>query len=350
MEFILSSFILSKHEVIINGTKYLHKNGKLYTIRDRESDADYDVDEDWTFEVWCGPQANASAQLLFDRDISCQTSNPSDSREELVKAKMLDIQKKRMEESIEKEATKRLDYLSAKTYSELYSAIYKHEEKPKQYNCNHHNYPCGINGKDCWFEWAVKISKELIEKKMVSNELMMQHEIDNTVLVKDWDLIRTYSLQGNLYANRALIEHETHLEMLHKAEEAQKAREKELEQKTIIRTALKYAYNSYYAHVCAASIPDNHRYPDAKRHGRDQFKANQKILHNLGITPDTLKTYTLEGNDRCHYYYGSSGFKKYTQTVNLSFLLTANKTHAEKNPTYLTTGLPRPQYIIQWAE
>lgn len=61
----MSSF-LSKFEVFLHGTKYLHKNGKLYTIRDRESDDDYDVDEDWTFDAWCGPLADAAAQHMFD--------------------------------------------------------------------------------------------------------------------------------------------------------------------------------------------------------------------------------------------------------------------------------------------
>ncbi len=72
----MDSFILSKHEVILNGTKYLHRNGKLFTIRDRESDADYSADEDWTFTAWCGPEADPAAQLLFDEGIAKQKLAP----------------------------------------------------------------------------------------------------------------------------------------------------------------------------------------------------------------------------------------------------------------------------------
>jgi bifunctional polynucleotide phosphatase/kinase len=44
-------------ELFFQGRKYLQRAGVLYTIRDRESDDDYDPDEDWTFETWCGAPA-----------------------------------------------------------------------------------------------------------------------------------------------------------------------------------------------------------------------------------------------------------------------------------------------------
>ena len=65
----MSTINITKYEVYINGTKYLHKNDVLYTIRDRESDEDYTEDEDWTFDAWCGPQADPAAQLLFDEEL-----------------------------------------------------------------------------------------------------------------------------------------------------------------------------------------------------------------------------------------------------------------------------------------
>ena len=48
------SFRITEHEVWLNGRKFLHRAGILYNIRDRESDPDYDPDEPWTFEAWCG--------------------------------------------------------------------------------------------------------------------------------------------------------------------------------------------------------------------------------------------------------------------------------------------------------
>jgi DNA ligase-1 len=47
---------MTRYEAFVEGKKYLHKKGILYTIRDRESDDDYDLDEKWTFDAWCGPE------------------------------------------------------------------------------------------------------------------------------------------------------------------------------------------------------------------------------------------------------------------------------------------------------
>ncbi len=54
----MSVTILSPFEVRIGERKFLYKDSNLFTIRDRESDADYDADEEWQFALWCGPQVH----------------------------------------------------------------------------------------------------------------------------------------------------------------------------------------------------------------------------------------------------------------------------------------------------
>lgn len=48
--------ILSNHEARVLGRKFLYKANTLFEIRDRESDPDYNEDEEWMFEAWCGPE------------------------------------------------------------------------------------------------------------------------------------------------------------------------------------------------------------------------------------------------------------------------------------------------------
>lgn len=52
-------------EIFLLGRKYLLSNNIVYTIRDRESDEDYDPDEEWTFRAWCGPEAPQAVQDSF---------------------------------------------------------------------------------------------------------------------------------------------------------------------------------------------------------------------------------------------------------------------------------------------
>lgn len=52
-------------EILFQSRKFLQRAGVLYTIRDRESDDDYDPDEDWTFEAWCGPAAGPEIQEAY---------------------------------------------------------------------------------------------------------------------------------------------------------------------------------------------------------------------------------------------------------------------------------------------
>ncbi len=54
----MSVTILSPFEARIGGRKFLYKDSNLFTIRDRESDADYDPDEEWQFALWQGPQVH----------------------------------------------------------------------------------------------------------------------------------------------------------------------------------------------------------------------------------------------------------------------------------------------------
>ena len=46
--------LLNQHEVRLMGRKYLFSGTELFTIRDRESDADYQPNEAWTFQAWQG--------------------------------------------------------------------------------------------------------------------------------------------------------------------------------------------------------------------------------------------------------------------------------------------------------
>jgi DNA ligase-1 len=61
---------MSNYEIFLAGRKYLLSNNVIYTIRDRESDEDYDPDEEWTFEAWCGPAASQDVQDAY-QNILC---------------------------------------------------------------------------------------------------------------------------------------------------------------------------------------------------------------------------------------------------------------------------------------
>lgn len=67
---------LSSHEVRIAGQKLLTRGGILYTIRDRESDADYDPDEAWTFEAWCGVEVTDAVTLSVWLHHNANTTSP----------------------------------------------------------------------------------------------------------------------------------------------------------------------------------------------------------------------------------------------------------------------------------
>jgi hypothetical protein len=52
--------------------KFLHKNGQLYKIRNRESNNDYDPEEEWGFEKWQGSPAEAKNQQMYEEWIGEQ--------------------------------------------------------------------------------------------------------------------------------------------------------------------------------------------------------------------------------------------------------------------------------------
>lgn len=60
--------LLNEHEVRLMGRKYLFSDNELYTIRNREEDADYEPGEPWTFQAWQGaPVKNAFVLGQFRR-------------------------------------------------------------------------------------------------------------------------------------------------------------------------------------------------------------------------------------------------------------------------------------------
>jgi hypothetical protein len=62
---VFSVLIISDHEVLVRGQKFLVANDVLYEIRDRESDPDYCEDEEWSFASWCGAEADEEFQLFY---------------------------------------------------------------------------------------------------------------------------------------------------------------------------------------------------------------------------------------------------------------------------------------------
>lgn len=64
------SFRMTEHEAWLDGRKFLHRDGVLYTIRNREDDADYDPDEPWRFEHWCGMKALPWHQAAFTKAVA----------------------------------------------------------------------------------------------------------------------------------------------------------------------------------------------------------------------------------------------------------------------------------------
>lgn len=67
---------MSGYEIFLAGRKYLLSNNVIYTIRDRESDEDYDPDEEWTFAAWCGPAAPQAVQDAYQNILSPPVCSP----------------------------------------------------------------------------------------------------------------------------------------------------------------------------------------------------------------------------------------------------------------------------------
>lgn len=242
-----------------------------------------------------------------------------------IQTKMLEIQKKRdlemMEEYIQKEATKRLAYSSAKTYGELYEAIIMYEDNPR----------LGPS-RNKLLEWAKGVSKDIFAKKTVSPDLLMLYETDQAVSAGDWDLLRILDIQGNPHASKHLIRKEMMEEKLRIEKE-----EKERDDK--IREAIKFAFYSYYSSRHTSEYPDNYHKPEQKRFCRDQFKANQKILLDMGITTESIN---LPQYNKAYCATHGTGSSTPQKMKDIAFLLTATKTHADQFREYTRTGLPAP--------
>jgi hypothetical protein len=68
--------LLNEHEVRLMGRKYLFSGNDLYTIRNREEDADYQPDEAWTFQAWQGTLVkNAFVLGQFRRLLDARRDN-----------------------------------------------------------------------------------------------------------------------------------------------------------------------------------------------------------------------------------------------------------------------------------
>lgn len=72
MAFFTPVKFLNKFEVRVGNTKYLYTirptASSLYELRDRESDPDYDADENWSFRAWCGAPATNEEHLRAFRE------------------------------------------------------------------------------------------------------------------------------------------------------------------------------------------------------------------------------------------------------------------------------------------
>lgn len=124
-----------------------------------------------------------------------------------VQDKMEEIRKKRLEDTIQKEAEKRLDYLSAKTIEELRKFILIHEKEYIENECIKRNL-IGVN----MHHQTVKnnkyiidaIQKDIIKKGLVSQECLddlskieFQQLINNIFSERDIDSIKMFIIQGN---------------------------------------------------------------------------------------------------------------------------------------------------------
>jgi len=248
-----------------------------------------------------------------------------------IQAKMIEIQKKRdlemMEEYIQKEATKRLAYSSAKTYGELYEAVIMYEDNPRL--CPSLN---DREKRKKLLEWAKDVSKEIFAKRTVSHDLLMLYETDQAVSAGDWDLLRILDIQGNPHASKHLVRKEM-------MEEKLRAEKEEKERDDKICEAIKFAFFSYYSSRHSSEYPDNWHNPQAKRMCRDQFKANQKILHDMGITTESIN---LPQYNKAYCAIHGTGRSTPQKMKDIAFLLTATKTHADQFREYTRTGLPAP--------
>lgn len=67
---IFGSVCLTEHEAWIEDRKYVHSNGVLYAVRNREADGDYVEGEKWLLKNWkAGKCKNKEDQRLFTETV-----------------------------------------------------------------------------------------------------------------------------------------------------------------------------------------------------------------------------------------------------------------------------------------
>lgn len=113
-----------------------------------------------------------------------------------------------------------------------------------------------------------------------------------------------------------------------------------------IQEALKFAFLSYYSNRHTREFPDDILKTTVKRCCYDQFKSNQKILRDMGVTPEMLNDPGLNKSSPAikpsARGLGNIHEPNFVLPAPLSFLLTATQCHAEKHGSFLINGVPIP--------
>ncbi len=137
-----------------------------------------------------------------------------------VQDKMEEIRKKRLEDIIQKEAEKRLDYLSAKTIQELRKFIYIHE---KEYIEKEYKIIKSIRIiKNEYTTYMTDKIIDIIQKDIIKNGLVSQECLDDLNRIefqqlihtlfkeRDIDSIKMFVIQGNQYVIDKLENYNKH--------------------------------------------------------------------------------------------------------------------------------------------
>ncbi len=190
----LSKLEVKGHEVYVSGKKkFILYNNKLFTIRDRESNINYNEDEEWKLEKWKGEPVSEVIQTKFDeymRAFSLQI--PTDCTElfdpctkEPIKNGDIKILEKRVMEIKKQKQMALLDIKKfpdqIKTRLDLLLFILNRGEKPNekllQYN---------INGQLYESYWDIAFAFGLINEFPLTNDFyMFNGKIENLISLND---------------------------------------------------------------------------------------------------------------------------------------------------------------------
>ena len=67
---VFGSVCLTEHEAWVEDRKYVHSNGVLYAVRNREADSDYVAGEKWLLKHWRGGKCKSKEdQQLFTETV-----------------------------------------------------------------------------------------------------------------------------------------------------------------------------------------------------------------------------------------------------------------------------------------